>query len=97
MCLNDKSINESRDLEFFEHVFPLMRSLSIPCPSKNLHDLENPKVVSETPEVDTFSVRYDLEPRRSKRQRTEKSFEPDFLNTFIVERHDEIDHFISFI
>ncbi|TYK06658.1 ty1-copia retrotransposon protein [Cucumis melo var. makuwa] len=29
--------------------------------------------------------------RRSKRQRTEKSFGPDFLSTFIVERRDEID------
>ncbi|TYK01594.1 ty1-copia retrotransposon protein [Cucumis melo var. makuwa] len=29
--------------------------------------------------------------RRSKRQRTEKSFGPDFLSTFIMERRDEID------
>ena len=91
MCLNDKSINESRDAKFFEHVFPLRRSLSIPCPSRIMHDLENLKVVSETHELDASSIGYDLEPRRSKRQRIEKSFEPDFLCTFIVERQDEID------
>ena len=91
MCLNDKHINEFRDAKFFEHVFPLKRSLFVPCPSKKLHDLENPKVVSETPKLDTSGIRYDLEPRISKRQRSEKSFGPDFLSTFIVERHDEID------
>ena len=55
MCLNDKSINESRDAESSEHVFPLRRSLFVPCPSKNMHDLKNPKVVSETLEVDTLA------------------------------------------
>ena len=90
MCLNDKSINEPRDAEFFEHVLPL-KSLSVSCQSENMHDLNSPKDVSNIPEVDTSSIRYDLEPRRSKRQRTEKSFGPDFLSTFIVERHDEID------
>ena len=38
----------------------------------------------------TSNVRYELEPIKSKRQRTEKSFGPDFLSTFIVERRDEI-------
>ena len=79
MCLNDKSINESKDAEFFEHVFPLNRYLSVLCPCRNMHDLENSKVVSETYELDTSSVRYDLEPRRSKRHRTEKSFRSYFL------------------
>ena len=90
MCLNDKHINEFRDAKFFEHVFPLKRSLSVLRPSRNMHDLENLKVVSETHELDASSIGYDLEPRRSKRQRTEKSFGPDFLSTFIVEMCDEI-------
>ncbi|TYK15379.1 ty1-copia retrotransposon protein [Cucumis melo var. makuwa] len=92
MCLNDKTINESRDAEFFEHVFPLKQSLS--SISKRMHDPENPSIVSETPIseiVNTSNLRCELELRRSKRQRTEKSFGPDFLSTFIVERRDEID------
>ncbi|KAA0048162.1 ty1-copia retrotransposon protein [Cucumis melo var. makuwa] len=94
MCLNDKTINESRDAEFFEHVFPLKESLSIPSLSKRMHDPENPSIVSETPvseTVNTSNLRCELELRRSKRQRTDKSFGPDFLSTFIVERRDEID------
>ncbi|KAL0537256.1 hypothetical protein IC582_026232 [Cucumis melo] len=94
MCLNDKTINESRDAEFFEHVFPLKQSLSTPSISKRMHDPENPSIVSETPiseTVNTSNLRCELELRRSKRQRTEKSFGPDFLSTFIVERRDEID------
>ena len=67
MCLNDSSINESMDAEFFEHVFPLKRSLSAPCLSRNMHDLQNPTVVSETPEFDASNIRYELEHRRSKR------------------------------
>ncbi|KAA0036921.1 ty1-copia retrotransposon protein [Cucumis melo var. makuwa] len=91
MCLNDKTINESRDAEFFKHVFPLKQSLYAPSLSNRMHD---PEIVSETPvseTVDTPNLSCELEPRRSKRQRTEKSFGPDFLSTFIVERRDEID------
>ncbi|KAA0042080.1 ty1-copia retrotransposon protein [Cucumis melo var. makuwa] len=94
MCLNDKTINESRDAEFFEHVFPLKQSLYAPSLSKRMHDPENPSIVSEIPvseTVDTSNLRCELELRRSKRQRTEKSFGQDFLSTFIVERRDEID------
>ncbi|TYJ97996.1 ty1-copia retrotransposon protein [Cucumis melo var. makuwa] len=94
MCFNDKTINESRDAEFFEHVFPLKQSLSAPSLSKRMHDPENPSIVSETPvseTVNTSNLRCELELMRSKRQRTEKSFGPDFLSTFIVERRDEID------
>ncbi|KAL0541446.1 hypothetical protein IC582_021491 [Cucumis melo] len=91
MCLNDKTINESRDAEFFEHVFSLKQSLYAPNLSNRMHD---PEIVSETPvseTVDTPNLSCELELRRSKRQRTEKSFGPDFLSTFIVERRDEID------
>ncbi|KAA0063949.1 ty1-copia retrotransposon protein [Cucumis melo var. makuwa] len=91
MCLNDKTINESRDAEFFEHVFPLKQSLYAPSLSNRMHDSEivSETLVSET--VDTPNLSCELELRRSKRQRTEKSFGPDFLSTFIVERRDEID------
>ena len=41
MCLNDKSINESRDAEFFEHVLSLKRSLFVSCQSENMHDLND--------------------------------------------------------
>ncbi|KAL4034931.1 hypothetical protein IC575_003604 [Cucumis melo] len=94
MCLNDKTINESRDAEFFEHVFSLKQSLPVPDLSKRMHDPENPSIVSETPvseTVNTSNLRCELELRRSKRQRIEKCFGPDFLSTFIVERRDEID------
>ena len=94
MCVNDKTINESRDTEFFEHVFPLKQSLSVPSLSKRMHDPENPSIISETPiseTINTSNLRCELELRRSKRQRTEKIFGPNFLNTFIVERLDEID------
>ncbi|TYK30643.1 ty1-copia retrotransposon protein [Cucumis melo var. makuwa] len=50
--------------------------------------------IGETPvskTVNTSNLRCELELRRSKRQRTEKSFGLDFLSTFIVERRDEID------
>ncbi|KAA0058520.1 ty1-copia retrotransposon protein [Cucumis melo var. makuwa] len=62
--------------------------------SKRMHGSENPSIVSETSvseTVNTSNLRCELELRRSKRQRTEKSFGPDFLSTFIVERRDEID------
>ncbi|KAA0035901.1 ty1-copia retrotransposon protein [Cucumis melo var. makuwa] len=94
MCLNDKTINKSRDAEFFEHVFPLKQSLYAPSLSKRMHDPENTSIVNETPvseTVNTSNLRYELELRRSKRQRTEKCFGPNFLSTFIVERRDEID------
>ena len=56
-----------------------------------MHDLENSTVVIETPEFDASNVRYELKPRRTKRQRSKKSFRLDFPSTFIVERRDEID------
>ena len=77
MCLNDKIINESRDAEFFEHVFPLKQSMSVPYLFRSMHDPENPLIVSETPvseTANTSNLGCELEPMRSKRQRTEKSF-----------------------
>ncbi|KAL0560737.1 hypothetical protein IC582_001150 [Cucumis melo] len=49
MYLDDKTINESRDAKFFEHMFPLKQSLSVPRLSRSMHDTENPLIVSETP------------------------------------------------
>ncbi|KAA0033055.1 ty1-copia retrotransposon protein [Cucumis melo var. makuwa] len=71
--------------------FPALKNLRL---SKRMHDPENTSIVSETlvsQTVNTSNLRCELELRRSKRQRTEKSFGPDFLSTFIVERRDEID------
>ena len=66
-----------------------------------MHDPENPLIVSETPvskTANTSNLGCELEPRRSKRQRTENFFGPDFLSTFIVERCDEIDcNFINLL
>ena len=70
MCLNDKTINESRDAEFFEHVFLLKQSLFAPSLSKRMHGSENPSIVSETSvseTVNTSNLRCELELRRSKR------------------------------
>ncbi|KAA0068137.1 ty1-copia retrotransposon protein [Cucumis melo var. makuwa] len=70
MCLNDKTINESRDAEFFEHAFPLKQSLYAPSLSKRMHDPENTSIVSETPvseTVNTSNLRCEVELRRSKR------------------------------
>ena len=87
MCLSDKTISKSMDVEFFKHVFPLKKSLSVSCLSSNLHDLENSSAVSKTPEFKTINSSNricELESRRSKRQRTEKRFTLDFLSIFIV-------------
>ena len=48
MCLNDKTINEFRDLEFFEHVLSLKQSLFIPSLSGRMQDPKNPSIVSKT-------------------------------------------------
>ncbi|KAA0065951.1 ty1-copia retrotransposon protein [Cucumis melo var. makuwa] len=59
-----------------------------------MHDPKNLSIVMETlvfETVNTSNLRCELELRKSKRQRTEKSFGQDFLSTFIVERRDEID------
>ena len=96
MCLNDKIICEYRDVKFFEHVFPLkeeIKSMYFPCLCSSMHDLEKTSVVSKTFEyetVNTSNVNIELEPRRSKRLRTERSFEPNFITTFFVERPGDI-------
>ncbi|KAK4385597.1 Retrovirus-related Pol polyprotein from transposon TNT 1-94 [Sesamum angolense] len=77
----DSSICESRDAEFFEQEFPLIDS-------HNSHKVSNP---SRTPMIPSTT-----ELRRSKRQKTETSFGPDFLIIFLAEDIDRIDdHLVS--
>ena len=85
MCLNDNSICESRDVEFFELVFPLNKSIvDHAAPSRN-------DLISES-----ASNEHEFEPRRSKRKRTENSFGPDFLTAFLTENSDKInEQFVS--
>ncbi|KAK4387189.1 Retrovirus-related Pol polyprotein from transposon TNT 1-94 [Sesamum angolense] len=81
MCLKDSSICESRDAESFEREFPLIDT-------HNSHKVSNP---SKTPMIPSTT-----ELRRSKRQKTETSFGPDFLSIFLAQDIDRIDdHLVS--
>lgn len=91
MSLSDRSLSESREAEFFENVFPLKK------------DVVSHDVISSTPstsastslQVPTTSSGQDevVPSRRSKRRRTETSFGPDFITTFLteVENVDKLD------
>ena len=71
MSLFEFSVSEYRDVEFFEHVFPLKRDVR--------------HVVSESMNLaaSSSSIReLVVEPRRSKRQTTETSFDPSFITSF---------------
>ena len=78
------SIMESRNASFFENVFP--------CITKeygNSSMIDDESVQEETPNEPVHEEleqpeEEELEPRRSKRARTEKSFGPDFY-TYVVE------------
>jgi len=77
MSLSDFSISKHRDADFFEHVFPLKRDVP--------HVVSN--VVPECVNLPASSSSVkDLvtEPRRSKRQRTKTSFDPNFVTSFLV-------------
>ena len=67
---------ESRNASFFEDVFPY-GSKEKPSSSKRV--LETIHENSQNEDTDG-----EVEPRRSKRERTEKSFGPDFL-TYMLE------------
>ena len=95
MSLSDRSLSESRDAEFFENVFPLKKDVVS-------HDVINPipsssasASTSTSLQVPTTSSGQDevVPSRRSKRRRTETSFGPDFITTFLteVENVDELD------
>ena len=83
ISLNDFFISESRDTEFFEHVFPLKMS-----DSTTLH--ETIPVHDNVPlSASYFGVRISVdELRRSKRPRVKTSFGPDFLTNFLIEDFD---------
>ncbi|KAI3758100.1 hypothetical protein L6452_05648 [Arctium lappa] len=74
---------ESRNASFFEDVFPCFNKEDQTSSSKDKEIVrEDEQVLSEEEEV---------EPRRSKRARVEKSFGPDFL-TYVVESEPKTYH-----
>ena len=84
-CLNDNFIYESRDVEFFELVFPLNKTIT-----ENVA-LSRVDMVNESTSTDHVN-----ELRRSKRKRTKNIFGPDFLTAFIVEKPHKInEQFVS--
>ncbi|KAL0404059.1 UNVERIFIED_CONTAM: Retrovirus-related Pol polyprotein from transposon TNT 1-94 [Sesamum radiatum] len=84
MCLSDNSLCKSRDAEFFELVFPLNKTTSMDLAS------------SSNKSVETSSNSSVNELRRSKRQRTEHSFGPDFLTAFLTEDLERLnEEFVS--
>ncbi|KAD4384796.1 hypothetical protein E3N88_24964 [Mikania micrantha] len=74
--IHKNTIMESRNASFFEEVFPCLKkelpSSTTPV-DEIVHDEDQEQLEAE-----------EVEPRRSKRQRIEKSFGPDFL-TYMVE------------
>jgi len=83
MSLNDSSISESRDAEFFEGVFLLKKH-----DSTTVHETIH---VHDNVHLSTFysGVRISIDkPRRSKRPRVETSFVPDFLTNFLIKDFD---------
>ncbi|KAD6453934.1 hypothetical protein E3N88_08640 [Mikania micrantha] len=75
MLLSDRSIIESCNAEFFEDEFPLKKLKGI-MSSVNVSQVDPSSSIKEIEHV---------EPRRSKRCRTETSFGPDFLTSFLTE------------
>jgi hypothetical protein len=69
------TIMEPRNASFFGNVFPCLRQEHASSSTRiyDVHEKRNEQSEDE-----------EIEPRRSKRQRTEKSFGPDFM-TYIVE------------
>ena len=79
------AIRESRDVEFFEHIFPMKMNASLWLPSTS-SDVSHDFVVPTSESSDTRESIESLEPRRSKRARTEKDFGSDFIVNFLVEK-----------
>lgn len=79
LSLEDRSISESCDAEFFENIFPLKSSSGGASSSSCDPD--------RLPFVDDHVTSNEL--RRSKRQRTETNFGDDFI-TFLIENPDKI-------
>ena len=83
MSLNDFSINDSRDAEFFQHVFPLKK-----IDSTTVH--ETILVYDNMPlSASNSGVRIPVdESRRSTGLRVETGFGPSFLTNFLTEDID---------
>ena len=62
MSINDFSICKSRDVEFFESIFPLRKYIS-----NNIASSSNTLVLPASVNYDFISKEHDNEPRRSKR------------------------------
>ena len=73
--IHENTIIESRNARFFEHIYPLKTSfetsvLKRPRDPDTPEDNADQRKMNDETEIE--------EPRRSKRQRTSKSFGPDF-------------------
>ncbi|XP_070057462.1 uncharacterized protein [Nicotiana tomentosiformis] len=86
MSLNDSSIYESRDVEFFEHDFPLKNNLPSDVHNNSSTSMSiNSHIV---PSSNVTANEHENELRRSKRRRIEASFGPDFITTFLTKNID---------
>ncbi|CAI9771418.1 unnamed protein product [Fraxinus pennsylvanica] len=76
--IHKNTIMESRNASFFEHVFPY-KSKEEASYSKQTYDIMIENSQGQEQEEDV-----EVQPRRSKREKTEKSYGPDFL-TYMLE------------
>ena len=79
---------ESRNASFFEYIFPCKTNSN-----SNVHKRAHETIIEDSQDREQINIPEDqqvveLEPRRSKRARTEKSFGPDFL-TFLLENEPQ--------
>ncbi|CAJ2637428.1 unnamed protein product [Trifolium pratense] len=81
--LNDNSICESRNAEFFEQEFPLTKHVNELSFSSN-----TTSVPLHLPIYSSVANEQVKELRRSKRKRIESSFGPDFVTAFLIENND---------
>ena len=79
--IQKNTIMESRNASFFETTFPCNPVIERPTTSKRTHENENENENEESEDENVGVV------RRSKRQRTEKSFGSDFM-TYLLEQGD---------
>ncbi|KAK4390232.1 Retrovirus-related Pol polyprotein from transposon TNT 1-94 [Sesamum angolense] len=78
--------DKHRDVEFFELIFPLNKEL----------DNQIASLSNNFDSSSTSSMKNVVEVKRSKRQKTERSFRPDFLTSFLAEDLNKInEHFVS--
>ena len=84
MSLNDYSIFEYKDAEFFEHVFPLKNKVSNVASDSAYETVNLPNSSSDDRVTET-------ELRRSKRRTIETNFGPDFVTAFLIETLGNLD------